>query len=238
MSYIYLIRHAQAGTRDNYDVLSEMGEEQARLLGEYLKAEEIALAAVYSGSMNRQRRTAEIAVSNMARDGGEKPEVVFTEGLNEFNLASVYRAIADRLIEESEEFACDFKEMQEALRLDPHTTRGATGRCDATVIRAWISNRYSDYGGETWGEFCSRIEGCFSSLVAGDRERSIAVFTSATPIAILTGAALGLDEERLLSILGVIYNAGITTLRVRNGSSRLFTFNETPHLPRSLRTFR
>ena len=238
MSYIYLIRHAQAGTRENYDVLSEMGEEQARLLGEYLKAEELVLDAVYSGSMNRQRRTAEITVSNLSRDGQDGPEVITIEGLNEFNLASVYRAIANRLMEESKEFECDFKEMQEALRIDPHTTRGATGRCDATVIRAWISNIYPDYGGETWAEFCTRIRGCFSSLVDGDGERSIAIFTSATPIAILTGGALGLDEERLLSILGVIYNAGITTLRVKNGTSRLFTFNETPHLPRGLRTFR
>jgi broad specificity phosphatase PhoE len=238
LSYIYLIRHGQAGSRENYDLLSDLGEEQARLLGEYLGSQEISLGSVYSGTMQRQRRTAEIACAALGRSAHSKPELVSDDRLNEFSLASVYRAISKRLIEESVEFACDFKEMQEALRLDPHTTRGATGRCDATVIRAWISNRYPDYGGETWGEFRARNQACFSCLTRENGDSSIAIFTSATPVAILASAALGLDEDRMLSILGVIYNASITTLWVKDGGARLFTFNETPHLPWRLRTFR
>ena len=50
MGYIYLIRHAQAGSRDNYDVLSELGREQARLLGEHLSQHGIELDAVYAGA--------------------------------------------------------------------------------------------------------------------------------------------------------------------------------------------
>lgn len=238
MSQIYLIRHAQAGSRENYDVLSDLGEEQARRLGEYFKSQGIAPRAVYSGSMRRQRRTAELACSALAAASTPLPDLVIDERLNEFNLASVYRAIANRLIEESEEFACDFKEMQRALRLDPHTTRGATGRCDQTVIRAWISNRYPDYGGESWEDFRGRIQSCFCSLIEENYDQPIAVFTSATPVAILTGVALGLEEERLLSLLGVIFNASLTTLRAKDGAARLFTFNETPHLPLQLRTLR
>ncbi|HET9531914.1 MAG TPA: histidine phosphatase family protein [Blastocatellia bacterium] len=238
MSNIYLIRHAQAGSRDNYDVLSDLGERQALLLGEYIRSQEMSLGAVFSGSMQRQRRTAEIACSIVESSALQSPDLVIDDRLNEFNLASVYRAIAKRLIEESEEFACDFKEMQEVLRKDPHTTRGATGRCDAAVIRAWISDRFPDYGGETWRQFRERIQTCFSCLTSENGDRSIAIFTSATPIALLTGVALGLDEEKMLSILGVIYNASITTIRIKDGSARLFTFNETPHLPLRLRTFR
>ncbi|HWP41986.1 MAG TPA: phosphoglycerate mutase family protein, partial [Blastocatellia bacterium] len=133
MSYIYLIRHAQAGTRENYDVLSALGEEQARLLGEYFLSQGVSLGAVYSGTMQRQRRTAEIACAAMASSARSAPDVISDERLNEINLLSIYRAIARLLIEESEEFACDYKEMQEAVRLDPHTTRGPTGRCDAAV---------------------------------------------------------------------------------------------------------
>jgi broad specificity phosphatase PhoE len=238
LSQIFLIRHAQAGSRENYDVLSDLGEEQARLLGEYFKSQGISPCAVYSGSMRRQRLTAEIVCRASAGQDSPLPDIVIDERLNEFSLASVYRAIAKRLIEESEEFACDFKEMQEALMQDPHTTRGATGRCDQTVIRAWISNRFPDYGGETWAEFRGRIQSCFSLLEDNGYDRPVAVFTSATPVAILTALALGLEEERLLNILGVIFNASLTTLRVKDGAARLFTFNETPHLPLNLRTFR
>ena len=38
MSALYLFRHAQAGPRHAYDTLSELGQAQARSLGEHLAA--------------------------------------------------------------------------------------------------------------------------------------------------------------------------------------------------------
>jgi len=35
LSTVYLVRHGQAGTREAYDSLSELGQRQARLLGEH-----------------------------------------------------------------------------------------------------------------------------------------------------------------------------------------------------------
>ena len=120
--------------------------------------------------------------------------------------------------------------MQDAIRRDPHTTGGATGRCDGAVIRAWMEARYQDYKGESWSAFRERIQACGLRLSNGDSNKAIAVFTSATPVAILAAAALELSDEKLLSILGVIYNSGITVLRSRGDDLRLFTFNGTPHL--------
>src|SRR5262249_41653026 len=150
LTYIYLIRHAQAGTRENYDVLSDLGRNQAQLLGRHFVREGIELGAVYSGSMERQRLTAEIASQTIADAGFEAPKLTTDERWNEFSLISVYRAIARRLREDDAQFARDLEEMQEAIRRDPHSTGGATGRCDATVIRAWMENRYSEYEGESW----------------------------------------------------------------------------------------
>jgi hypothetical protein len=42
------------------------------------------------------------------------------------------------MIEETPEFERDYREMQDAIRRDPHH-RGATGRCDAAIIRAWMA---------------------------------------------------------------------------------------------------
>lgn len=238
MSYIYLIRHAQAGSRDNYDVLSEHGHLQARLLGEHFVRQRIEFAAVYSGSMRRQRHTAEIALDVCAQAGLAVPDIITEGRWDEFSLASVYRAIASRMMAADEAFARDFREMQEALRRDPHTTRGATGRCDAAVIRAWMENRYPDYAGESWEAFHARILSCIAAPPSYADERPIAVFTSATPVAIIAGAALGLTQEKLMSILGVIYNSSLTVVRAREGELRLFTFNSTPHLDDALRTFR
>jgi broad specificity phosphatase PhoE len=238
LSLIYLIRHAQAGSRDNYDVLSEVGREQARLLGEHLSRQDLELAAVYTGGMQRQRHTAEIACEVMIARGIRVPEITTDERWNEFSLISVYRAIAHRMIEESPDFERDYREMQEAIRRDPHTTGGATGRCDGAVVRAWMEARYDDYKGESWVSFRERIHSCGLRLGNGDAKKAIVVVTSATPVAILAAAALELTDEKLLSILGVIYNSGITTLRSRDESLRLFSFNETPHLESSKRTLR
>lgn len=238
MSQIYLIRHAQAGTRDNYDLLSDLGQKQAELLGHYLAKQKVCPDAVYTGSMHRQKETARIALSTLSQEGVTMPDFSHSERWNEFSLAALYKAFVPRLIEENREFARDFEEMQEALRNDPHTTRGATGRCDAAIVRAWIANRYPDYEGESWADFRARIESHVSDLTNHGEERTVMVFTSATPIVVLTAAALGLTEEKLLSLLGVIYNSSITIMRSYSGSLRLFSYNSVPHLSFDMVTFR
>jgi broad specificity phosphatase PhoE len=235
---IYFIRHAQAGSRDNYDVLSELGAEQSRRLGEHMAEQGIELGGVYSGGMRRQRETAEIACNAIAKAGLAAPDVITDDRWNEFSLISVYRAIAKRMMKDDASFSRDIEEMQQAIARDPHTTGGAVGRCDQAVIRAWIDNRYPDYEGEAWSSFRTRIQACAADLCSNDSEKAIAIFTSATPIAITAGAALGLTDEKLLSILGVIYNTSVSVMRARNGEIRLFTFNATPHLGPSDRTFR
>jgi broad specificity phosphatase PhoE len=239
LSDIYFIRHAQAGSRDNYDVLSELGVEQSRRLGEHLAGEGIELGAVYSGGMRRQRETAEIACEAIARAGLKAPDLVTDDRWNEFSLISVYRAIAKRMAKDDPAFARDIREMQQAIARDPHTTRGAVGRCDQAVIRAWMENRYPEFEGETWASFRARIHACAAELSSNNHgSKPIAIFTSATPIAIVAGAALGLTDERLLSILGVIYNTSVSIIRARDGGLRLFTFNAAPHLEAKQRTFR
>ena len=238
MTYIYLIRHAQAGTRENYDVLSDLGRKQAQLLGRHFVREGIEPGAIYSGSMERQRLTAEITRETIAAAGLDAPNVTTDERWNEFSLINVYRAIARRLRQDDSQFARDLEEMQEAIRRDPHSTGGATGRCDATVIRAWMENRYSEYEGESWVSFKNRIECVGGELFDHPRDKSVAVFTSATPVAVLAARALGLSSEKLRSILGVIYNSSITVVRAREDDLRLFSFNGTPHLEPAVRTFR
>ena len=60
MSEIYFVRHGQAsfGT-GNYDQLSELGHEQAWLLGEYFREREIRFDHIITGDMVRHRETAE-----------------------------------------------------------------------------------------------------------------------------------------------------------------------------------
>jgi broad specificity phosphatase PhoE len=238
MSIIYLIRHAQAGTRENYDMLSELGEQQAKLLGEYFASQRISFSSVLAGAMQRQRHTAELVCNGLSQAGLKTPDITVDERWNEFTLKSVYEGICDRMIAESAEFASDFTEMQELLKRDPHAVRGAAGRCDAAVIRAWMANRYTDYEGESWQAFKMRIISRVQEIPDGGAEQTIAVFTSATPVAITTSHALELSDEKLLSILGVIANSSVTVTQKNGDELRLFSFNSTPHLNDTNRTYR
>jgi broad specificity phosphatase PhoE len=229
-----LIRHAQAGPRHNYDALSELGHRQAALLGRYLAGEEVQLTAIYTGGLRRQQQTAAIVGECFKGAGRHAPEIQIDERWNEFSLAAVYRGISGRLTAEREEFARDYEEMKAALRVDPHTTRGATGRCDRAVMQAWMENRYPEYEGEAWPAFQGRVQACLADLASHTAGHAVAVFTSATPIAIWMGLALGLSDEKVLNLTGTIYNSSLTTMRLRRGELTPFTFNCTPHLAEQL----
>jgi len=67
----------------------------------------------------------------------------------------------------------------------------------------------------------------------------VAIFTSATPIAVWVGMAMGAADGRLMRLAAVIYNSAVTTLNLRGEDLRLFSFNGVPHLASAdLRTFR
>ena len=66
MSTLYLVRHGQAsfGTA-NYDQLSATGREQAKRLAGRLRLRGERIDGIYSGSLMRQRETAQIIAALM-----------------------------------------------------------------------------------------------------------------------------------------------------------------------------
>lgn len=104
-------------------------------------------------------------------------------------------------------------------------------------MNAWVSGRFR-YTGETWEQFRERVLSRPLSMSSTKRE-NIAVFTSATPIAIWTGFSLEIFDDRVMRLAGALYNASYTVLRLRDGQPRLFTFNAESHLAApELRTHR
>jgi broad specificity phosphatase PhoE len=239
LSYLYLIRHGQAGTREHYDTLSPAGHEQARSLGDYLVSQGLKFSAAFAGTLCRQIETAHEVMGAYQRSGVDFPELQIEPGWREFDLDHVYRGIAPQMCGIDPEFRRDYEAMVEQVRASCGDAQAAVHRrwspCDIKVVDAWIQGRY-DYDGESWNSFRERV----CDVVSGHSGRgNTIVFTSATPIAIC--AALGLDifDDRILRIAGVLYNASITTLRVRPEQIRLFSLNGVPHLPSAeLRTHR
>jgi broad specificity phosphatase PhoE len=225
VSVLYLIRHGQAGSRDDYDRLGDLGREQATRLGDWLRASGIDFRTAITGGLRRQRETAEAVL-------GRQADIV-DERRNEFNLDHLWEHLAPELRAADPQFSADY-DLHHAENTDRRWTP-----CDVALVRAWT--RGAAPGGiESWPAFHARV----LSMRAEYEQRfgsgeAIAVFTSATPAAIWCGEALGIDATRTFHLAGVMWNSAFSTIRVRPGELALYSLNNAPHLtePR-LRTFR
>jgi broad specificity phosphatase PhoE len=239
LSVLYLVRHGQAGTRERYDSLSDLGRQQARLLGEHFRAQNIEFEAAYSGSLSRQRATAEETLTGA---GLAAPPVIVDAGWNEFDLAQVYAGYAPHLSAEDADFRREYSVMQAALTesrgAHDHPVHRKWNDCDKKIVHAWVESRY-EYSGETWPAFVARIHAAFGRLVEKIGEGNAIVFTSATPIGVCAARTLELEDARAMWLAGVLMNASFSTLRIRGSEVRLFSLNNGPHLNTlELRTFR
>ena len=234
MSVLYLVRHGQAGTRENYDSLSDLGRTQGRLLGAHFRAQGIEFAAAYSGSLDRQKATAAQVLPDAA--------IIVDPGWDEFDLAHVYRELAPRLIEDDEQFRIEYEEMQRDIELSEGAHHAPVHRkwndCDKKCVRAWVEGRY-EYSGESWKAFVARIHGALGRVIEASHDGNVAVFTSATPIGVSAAKTLQIIDGRAMWLAAVMYNSSFTTLRARGDEVMLFSLNAIPHLaPGELRTFR
>ncbi len=233
-----MIRHGQAGLRHDYDTLSDIGHTQARLLGMHLAAQKMRFTAAYSGALNRQRQTASAVLGVMAAAGIETPEFEIDEHWNEFDLDAVYQSIAPRLAADSPDFREEHEKLQRMLEEQNSPAHRTWTRCDTLVVRAWVEGKY-EVTGESWEEFRRRVSAPLEALRRGSAEESVAIFSSATPIAIWIGLALGLNGRHVMRLAGATYNTAVSTIRARQDDLALFSFNGTPHLLEPhLRTFR
>lgn len=240
MSNLYLIRHGQAGTRDAYDALSPLGLQQSELLGRYFASQGIRFAAACSGELRRQRQTGEAVRAGFNRE--DFPKITSDPCWNEFDLDRLYREMAPQLCAGDPEFRRSY----EAMRAEVGESAGAPDSpvhrrwlpCDTFLVNAWIAGRHV-YDGESWEQFRRRVTGALRGMNHVRRHENVAIFTSATPIAVSTASALDVRDDRIMTLAAVLHNTSFTVLQFRDDRVRLFSFNGTPHLSAGeQRTFR
>jgi broad specificity phosphatase PhoE len=238
MSSLYFIRHGQAGRRQSYDELSDLGRTQARLLGEYFAAQNIDFHAIFSGALTRQRETASEMAAAYAGAGRRAPEIAIDPNWNEFDLERVYEGMKTPLLRDDAQFRADYEELVQQMRDEHSAVHRTWSRADTAIVRAWVRGEY-EYNGESFHNFCGRVRRSLDVLQQFDREHAIAIFTSATPVAVWMGLTLGVDGLKIMQLAGVMYNTAITVIRLRQSEMRLFGFNGVPHLGEpEMRTFR
>ena len=83
MSVLTLVRHGQASfDSDDYDQLSDLGKQQARLLGKHWADQRLCIDRVYTGPRVRQKQTAEFAGNDYQQAGFVWPQPILLQDLD------------------------------------------------------------------------------------------------------------------------------------------------------------
>lgn len=223
MGVVILVRHGQASFgSDDYDVLSETGWEQGRLLGAWLRDRGVVPTAVVRGDMRRHRETAEAVRPSAAG----WPDAVVDPGWDEFDHLSVVAAYPDAPAGD-----LDRREFQRVFEL-------ATAR--------WTAGTDDDGYAEPWPAFRARVADSMqrASARAGPGG-TVVVVSSGGPIAAVCAALADPDGDdpaafaRLWSRFNtVLVNGSFTRVVVGSTGARMLTFNEHPHLEGESLTYR
>lgn len=204
MTELILIRHGQANTgatdEESYDRLSDLGRQQARLLGEYMR-QTGGEHRVISGAMRRHVQTAE----EMAVNAGPLPTDPRLNELDYFALSHSAKETHGVPFPESQaEFAFQMPQ----------------------VLDIWRRNEMQD-GIETYEAFRSRI---FSALTDAAKDGPAVLVSSGGVIATLVAIALHLETDAKTKMLLTIHNTSVHKFELRDEELFLTQFGATPHL--------
>lgn len=208
MGQILLVRHGQASWgADDYDVLSEKGHEQGRLLGLALAARQITPDVVVMGAMRRHRETWEA----MAPAFGSAPEAAVDAGWDEFDHVSMLSKVPASF-EGRKPTAAEFQAWFEE----------ATDR--------WTAGGHDHDYEESFSGFIERVGealGRTSELVGSGTG---IVVSSGGPVSWATALLSdgGIPAWRKLN--PVCANSGVTKVVTGRRGLTLVTFNEHTHL--------
>lgn len=235
MSTVFFFRHGQAGSRIDYDRLSDLGHEQARTLGDFLASDEARFDRLFVGGLRRQRETLDNVLARCP--GLPTPET--DPRWSEFDLDAVFAEIAPRLCQDDPDFRAQWLEIERQVEAGSHGVHRDWLPADTTVVRTWVQGRYETEC-ESWQHFVARVRQAGQELAALPPGSRTAVFTSATPVSIWVTAALGTNDPRqAMKLAGTSLNTNISAIHFDHGEPHLALYNSTPHLRHSrLRTYR
>ena len=200
MATLYLLRHGQASfMSDNYDKLSDLGIEQAKLLGEYFKRKNITIDAAFTGTMERQKDTYKHFKSRYDSDFAIIPQNTILSELNEHQFTEVFD---------------DYRKGDAALmatieNASPKKKRKIVMQAFFKAYRQWITEETGE-GHESWAAFKQRVEAGFAQIeTALKAHDTVAIFSSGGVISYMLGIILELKDEYSMELNWQIKKAGI-----------------------------
>jgi len=202
MSTLVLVRHAQSTTfENNSDRLTATGEQQAISLGKYWQSQGVSFEEVFTGTLQRHIRTAELAGFSTFT-----PEAEF----NEYDAQGILRANPEYAP------ALDNRQLQKQFE---------------TMMPLWIAGKLAAPQVESWTAFRDRVLRGLHKIIGREApSRRVVVFTSGGPIGVAVQTVLHTPEPIAIEINWRIKNCSLTEFVFSRGRISLDTFNTTPHL--------
>ncbi|HET6653104.1 MAG TPA: histidine phosphatase family protein [Nocardioides sp.] len=208
MSVLLLVRHGQASWgAEDYDKLSELGEQQATVLGRALRARGGRPDVLVHGRMTRQRETARLLGDAAGWPGWQEDE------------------------------AWDEMNHEEVLQRQHHTFAGDSPTREEfqawfeAATDRWTAGRHDHEYTESFSAFGDRVLGALDDLASRlDPSATAVVVTSGGPIARITAELLGGGADLHRRIAPVVVNASVTKVVVGQRGTTLVSFNDHSHL--------
>lgn len=221
MATIYLIRHGQASFgQENYDELSDLGQQQASHLGKVLGQRLPTFDAVCLGTMKRHKQTA-INCLHGFDQRFEQAKPMFDSGWNEYDHQDILRQFRPEFITS--------KSMMSYIRKQPDPKKAFEADFNGAMNR-WIAGDNDQDYVESWSAFTSRVHLALKNTLDNNPDKKrIAVFTSGGPISLVSQHLLGVASEKIMHMNWTLLNCGVT--KVVSTGSRLFvaSLNEHTH---------
>ena len=214
MALVYLVRHAQASFGShNYDQLSELGQRQARWLGEWFAEHEIRFRRVLAGTLQRQQDT---ALAILEATGGDPAQLITHAGLDEYQgeaIWSAHTAGADPIAQQRADYRAYWRTFREAMA-------------------HWADDRLVDVP-ETWAQFGTRVSDALEVATRETkREDALLVVSSGGAISRYIAQLLGSPAAVAIELNLQFRNSGFCELISGGGTMRLLSYNNIPHLMR------
>lgn len=218
MANIYLIRHGQAQFgMEEYDALSPIGIQQAKILGKSFSERKIIPTKIISGAMKRHQQTMDFCLEQMQIEIADK---ITNDDWNEFDHRDIIAKYEPRYK--------DIEELKKDIFLDNSPKKKITEVLVGAVTR-WTSGQYNDYN-ESWSTFCSRVRDGLQKIEnESAKEDVVFVFTSGGSISVILQKLLDLSIQKTFEMQLNISNCSITKLKTSSRGTQLLSFSDYAH---------
>jgi len=223
MSTIYLVRHGQGsfGSHD-YDRLSPLGREQSRLVGEHFLQTGEQIDRIYTGSLRRQRETAELIALGLGAQGVALADCTVEPAFDEYDGSALLASYASSLSLDEQAQAGWPALLTERRKFQLFLERAA---------RAWVEGQIVSEALVPWSGFVGRIVSALDRIMATEgRNKTLVIATSGGVIGAAVANVLGQSSYLGIELNWAVHNGSLTRLIYSSSKVSLSMFNALPHL--------